>query len=68
MNYQNETARVARIRANMPEFNVPTLPPTGKTFKFSTTYFDLLKKVVGTLDGGKMGLLLQEDIFTQEYR
>ena len=68
MNYQNDTARVAGILANIPQLKPPGPPSHGNLSSFQIFIFDILKKVVGTLDAGKMGLLLQEDIFTQEYK
>ena len=62
---KNDTIRVAEIVSKLPTISWPPAEH-GKKYKFTDELYEILKKIIETVDDGKMYKLLQEDTHTQE--
>ena len=61
---KSDTIWVAEIVSKFPTISWPPAE-NGKKYKFTNSLYDTLKKIIETVNDGKMSKLLQEDTYTQ---
>ena len=61
---KSDTIQAAEIVSKFPTISWPPAE-NGKKYKFTNSLYDTLKKIIETVNDGKMSKLLQEDTYTQ---